>query len=270
MILMVVVEGGDDMPYLYKRIKTKNRDFVTRTKVLSYVISGEKKRRGFRQCKTSESRAERNKRNAKLKRKYLIYNNFDVGDWWLTLTNSQNSNPESAHKSMMYELSKIGKKLKRKGIPFVYFVKTEAGDRQRAHHHLIIKNTAPGIAEMIVKAWQKYGRIADQRQIYNLENGKLVSYFLDGGDHKELTFEKFSHSRNLKEPEIEKRLYPANSFREIPKPPDDNYITENKKEIRIKYKIENLYNGFPDRDGYVFQYYELAKIRKNLGGDDYA
>ena len=257
------------MPYLYKRIKTKNRDFVIRTKVLSYVISGEKKRRGFRQCKTSESRAERNRRNAKLKQKYLIYNNFDVGDWWLTLTHSEDRDPEAAHKIMMYELSKISKKLKRRGIPFVYFVKTEAGERQRAHHHLLIKNTAPGIAEMIVEAWQKYGRIADQRQIYNLENGKLVNYFLNGGDHKELNFEKFSHSRNLKEPEVEKRIYPANSFREMPKAPEAESITEGKKSYKIKYRVENLYNGFPDLDGYVFQYYELAKIREDIGDDNF-
>ena len=255
------------MPYLYKRIKTKTRDFVVRTKVLSYVVSGEKKRRGFRQCKTSESRAERNRRNAKLKQKYLIYNNFDVGDWWLTLTHSAEIEPEKAHKIMMYELSKIGKKLKRKGIPFVYFVKTEAGERQRAHHHLIIKNTAPGIAEMIVSAWNDggFGRVSDQKKIYDLENGKLVSYFLDGGDHKELTFEKFSHSRNLKEPEVEKRIYPANSFREMPKAPEAEYITEGKKSYKIKYRVENLYNGFPDLDGYVFQYYELAKIREDIG-----
>lgn len=250
--------------YLYKRVRTKHRDFVSRTKVLSYTIKGSKRKRGVRCCKTSESRAERNKRNAILKHKFRMYNNFDVNDWWITLTNLVNRDPLEAHKLLMYELNKISKRLKRKGIPFVYYVKTEASDTQRVHHHLLIKNTCPGIAEMIVEAWLKYGRVSDQRKIYDLSNGKLISYILNGGNHKDLNFEKYSHSRNMTEPEVETRLYPADSFRERPKPPPDEYITEKKKEYKVRYEIENLYNGFPDIDGYIYQYYELTKIKEEL------
>lgn len=255
------------MAYLYKRVKTKHRDFVSRTKVLSYTIKGSKQKRGIRRFKTNESKAERNKRNADLKHKYLMYNNFDIGDWWITLTHSEIREPIEGHKLLMYELSKVGKRLKRKGIPFVYYIKTEASFTQRVHHHLIIKNNYPGIAEMIVDVWLKYGRVSDQRKIYDLENGKLISYIINGGNHKELTFEKYSHSRNMVEPEIEKRLYPADSFREHPKPPKDEYIVEKRQEYKIRYEIANLYNGFADIDGYVYQYYELAKVREIVSND---
>lgn len=242
------------MPVLYKRVKTKHRDFITRTKCFYYNNSSEKRRRGMRMCKTGESKKKRNKRNAYLKRKYEIYNNFDVGDLWITLTNRDAVDPNIAHKRMTGVMSITRKALKKKGTPLVYYGKTEAGENVRPHSHIIIKNTNPEIVGLILKQWQKYGNIKDIKSIYNLSNGKLVTYFLDGGDHKGLDFEKYSHSRNLEQPEIEKRIYPYDSFRTNPRPP--------KAEDGYKYVVKNLYNGFPDRDGYVYQEYELVKMKE--------
>ena len=245
------------MPYIYKRINTPHRDFVTRTKCYYYNVSNTKKKRGVRSAPTGEGKKKRNQRAAYLRRKYLIFNNFDKGDMWVTLTwraEALPESPEEAHRILMRVLSNLGRKLKRMGIVLIYFIKTEAGENQRVHHHLLIKNNFDVIS-MLYEYWKKYGKVKDFQEIYNMSNSKLVKYILDGGEHKELCFEKYSHSRNLKEPEIETRIYPAKSFKENPKPPKSD-------DEGIIWVIENLNNFCPDADGFVYQEYEL--VRRNV------
>jgi hypothetical protein len=94
-----------------------------------------------------------------------------------------------------------------------------------------------------------------------MESGNLIQYFLNGGNHKNLNFEKYSHSRNMKQPEIHTRILPYASFRENPKPPKSYYDNE-------EYIIQNLYNGYCDRDGFIQQEYEIVKKRKGIDGYD--
>lgn len=246
------------MAYIFKRVHTKHRDFVTRTKCYYYARPG-KKRRGVRVAPTGESKKKRNARQAYLKRKYLIYNNFDIGDFWITLTYINAKLPETveaAQKILMNVLSKLRKKLKRKNTPLVHFVKTELGEQGRVHHHLIIKNNFPVIS-YLYEYWKEFGNVKDFKEIYNLANGKLVNYMLrtpqedenDEADEKNEV--KFSHSRNLTMPEVETRIYPAESFRENPNPPKSD-------EDGKVWVIENLNNWFPDIDGYIYQEYELV------------
>ena len=240
--------------YLYKRVKTKHRDFITKTKCFYYNLDTVRKKRGVRTIKTSLSKQERNERAAYLHRKYLIYNNFDINDMWVTLTWKQDKlpdEPEQAHRILMNVLSNIRKKLARAGKPFIYFIKTEAGERQRVHHHLFIRNNFE-VVSVLYDYWGEYGNVRDFRKIYSFNDGRLVTYFLDGGEHKGLNYEKYSHSRNMREPEIEKRVEHHASFRENPKPP--------KSDEGEEYIIQNLYNGFPDIDGYAYQEYEVVKV----------
>ncbi|MCD8391544.1 MAG: hypothetical protein LUD03_06880 [Firmicutes bacterium] len=241
------------MPILYKRVITKHCEFVTRTKCFYYNTDNAKKPRGVRMCRTGEGKEKRNRHSAYLKRKYEMYNNFDVGDLWITLTHRENIEPEAAHKCMTGVMAKLRRKLKAKNIPLVYYAKTEAGATVRAHHHILIQNTSPEIAGLLLELWQEYGNIGHIKPIYNLSNGRLITYILDGGDHKGLTFEKYSHSRNLVQPEVIKRIVPFDSFRETPRVP--------KAEYGYKYTIRKLYNGFPDGDRYIYQEYELVKVR---------
>ena len=244
--------------YIQKKIKTKHRTFITKSKCFYYNPQKAKGRRGIRRYPTGESKQERNRRNANLKRKYQIYNNFDIGDMWITLTYNQDNIPKDgkeAHKTLMAALGKLQRKLKRKNIPLVYYIKTEAGTHCRVHHHLFVKNNF-AVIDMLYQLWRGYGKVKDFSQIYGMEDGRLVRYFLSGGDHKELNFEKYSHSRNLKEPEIETRILSAKSFREFPKPPKCD-------EEGMEYIIENLTNGYTDIDGYTYQEYEITKRKKS-------
>lgn len=251
------------MPYVYKRVHTPIKDFVTRTKCFYYTKPNEKKSRGVRMAPTPEGKQKRNARASYLGKKYLIYNNFSKGDWWITLTWNKDklpADPKEAHKTLMRIMSNIRKKLSRRGIEFYYFAKTEAGERQRVHHHLLIKNTFDVIS-VLYEYWEELGKVKDFSRIYNLQNGKLVKYILDGGEHKELNFEKYSHSRNLVKPEIETRIYPARSFKENPKPPKSD------DPERYEWVIENLNNFYPDIDGYIYQEYELVRREKNIEKD---
>lgn len=242
------------MPYLKKTIYTKHGIFVQKTKCFCYNLENTKKHRSVRLAPTPEGKQKRNERQKYLHNKYLMFNNFDVGDMWITLTYKEDTvpaDPKDAHKNLMNVLSKLQKKLKRKGIPLMHYVKTEAGENVRAHHHLLIRNNFQVIS-MLYEYWKEFGNVRDFREIYDIENGSLITYILDGGDHKELNFEKYSHSRNLEEPKVETKIYPSASFRENPKPPKPGIDG-------VEYEIRNLKNFFPDRDGFIYQEYEIVK-----------
>lgn len=244
------------MAYLKKMVRTQHRVYVQRVKCWCYNHASIRGKRRVRKFATSESKALRNKRAALNKRKYEIDNNFTIGDYWITLTWNKDRVPDEpikAHKELMSILAKISRKLKRKGIPLVYYAKTEAGEGQRVHHHLFIKNNFDVIGTLF-ELWKDNGKIKDFQEIYNMESGKLIEYFLNSGNHKELNFEKYSHSRGLKQPEIEVQIMPFKSFRENPKPPrsdDEGY----------QYIIQRLYNGYCDLDGFTYQEYELIKVK---------
>ncbi|MCC8160101.1 MAG: hypothetical protein LIO53_02075 [Oscillospiraceae bacterium] len=245
--------------YLYKRIITINGEYIERTKCFYYNPANSKKKRAVRLCKTSEGKKARNKRTADIKRKYDILNNFSAGDYWITLTHRESIGAEAADKQLMYVIGKVQRALKRKNIPFVYYAKTEAAEdcgksNVRPHHHLFIKNTSPEIVGLILKHWNTYGNVKDVKEIYNIRDGKLITYFQNPANHKMLTYEKYHHSRNLVSPEIEKRIYPADSFRENPRPPKC-------EEYGWHYEIANLKNSDPDIDGHIYQFYELVKVK---------
>lgn len=250
------------MAYLRKTVRTQHRVYVQRVKCWCYNHESIRGKRKVRKFATSESKAQRNKRAALNKRKYEIDNNFTTGDYWVTLTWGKDSVPNKpleAHKALMKILTKIARVQKKKGIPFVYYVKTEAGENQRVHHHMFIKNNAEFISSLF-ELWKDNGKIKDFQEVYNMESGKLIQYFLNGGNHKELDFEKYSHSRNLKQPEVEIQIMPFESFRENPKPPKATEETE--------YIIQNLFNGYCDIDGFIYQEYEIVKKRKGIDADD--
>lgn len=245
------------MLVLYKRVKTKHREFVYRTKCFYYNPSNSKKERGVRLSRTGEGKKKRNERQAYLKKKHDIYENFDVGDYWITLTYKNWIEPEEADKLLSEVMAKLQKKLKRKGIPFVWYKTTEASPTQRTHHHLLIRKTSPQISGLLLEYWNQYGHIRDIQEITNMSNGKLVTYFLDGSNHKNLTYKTFGHSRNLRKPEVITRVMTMNSIRENPKPPkcdDDGY----------RYEIvgSTVKNWFPDIDGFTYQEYELIKVKE--------
>lgn len=239
----------------YRRVKTKHREFIYRTKCFYYNPSNSKKTRAVRMSKTGENKQKRNERRAYLKIKHDVYENFDIGDWWVTLTYRYAVSPEEADKILSDVLAKVQKKLKRLGIPFVWYRTTEESERIRAHHHLLIRNTSPEIISILFDYWKEYGTIKEAKPIYNMSNGKLVKYFLDS-DHKDITYKTFSHSRNLRKPEEVIRVLPMASVRENPKPPkcdEDGYKYEVDKTT-----VFNFDNGL---DGFTYQEYEIYKVK---------
>lgn len=249
------------MAYLKKVIKTQHRVYVQRVKCWCYNRESVRGKRRIRRFASSESKLLRNRRAADNRRKYEIDNNFTVGDYWVTLTWNADrvpDDPNEAHRELMSAIAKIARRQRKKGAPFVYYVKTEAGERQRVHHHLFIKNNREVIGELF-GLWKDNGRVKDFREIYEMESGKLIAYFLNSANHKCLCFEKYSHSRGLKQPEITVQILPFASFRESPKPPIGDDGTE--------YIVQNLYNGYCDLDGFVYQEYEIIKKKPPGGGN---
>lgn len=242
------------MLVLRNQVITKHREFIYYSKCFYYNPSNSKKKRGVRINISGEGKKARNKRQAYLKIKHDCFENFDVGDYWVTLTYNKWIDFAEADKILGKVLSKIQKRLKRKNIPFVWYKVTEGSDTQRAHHHLLIRNTSPEIISMLLGYWKEYGIVTDPKEITDMESGNLVKYFLDGGKHKNLTYQKFGHSRNLRKPKEIKRVVHMNSIRENPRPPKC-------EEYGYKYKIENIFTGYKDIDGFTYQEYELVKVK---------
>lgn len=238
-----------------RRVKTKHREFIYKTKCFYYNPSNSKKTRAVRMCKTGEGKKKRNEHKSYLGIKHKAYENFDIGDWWVTFTHKTPTEPEEAKKILANVLSKTRKKLKRKDIPFVWYSTTEASERTPAHHHLLIRNTSPEIISIIFDYWKEYGIVKEAKPIYNMSNGKLVKYFLDG-DHKGMTYKTFSHSRNLREPEEIIRVLPMASVRENPKPPKC-------EEYGYKYEVDKttVFNFDNGLDGFTYQEYEIFKVK---------
>lgn len=250
------------MLVLYKRVKTKHREFIYRTKCFYYNPSNSKKPRAVRTASTGEGKKKRNAHQKYLKIKHDCYENYDIGDWWVTLTHSIWRDPEEAEEILRRVLAKLQKKLKRKGIPFVYHKTTEASETQRVHHHLLIRNTSPELITMLLEYWNEYGRVRDVQPITDMESGKLVKYFLDAPNHKNLTYKTFGHSRNLRKPEVITRVMPVASVRENPKPPKC-------EEYGFKYVVDpqTIYNHDYDASGFTYQEYEIYKVRVTETGE---
>ncbi len=240
----------------YRRVKTKHREFIYKTKCFYYNPANSKKPRGVRMCATGEGKKKRNAHKSYITHKHRIYENFDIGDWWVTLTHKAFTDPKEAKKILSNVLAKVRKKLKRKGVPFVWYETTEASERTPAHHHLLIRNTSPEIIDMIFAYWDEYGIIKESKPIYNMSSGKLVKYFLDG-DHKCMTYKTFSHSRNnLREPEEFIRVMPVGAVRETPKPPKCD-------EYGYRYEVDkkSVVNFDAGIDGFTYQEYEIVKVK---------
>lgn len=151
-----------------------------------------------------------NDKNARKRVARLIENNFDKGDYWVTLTYTDKNIPESmdkALKDMKNYIRRINYRRKKKGLgnsKYIYITewKTEkGGEKIRCHHHLLI-DASLSMDEM-EKTW-KLGRRNNVRRIYPDENGLagLAQYLTKDPKGRK----RWKGSQNLKQP-IERKSY---------------------------------------------------------------
>lgn len=207
-------------------------------------------KRGKNITPTTKEQKRINKRISERKRQWTASANFTKGDWWVTLTYRRQERPEenkAAHKILTKTLSQLRRKLKRQRTEFYYMGKTERGEKGAVHHHLLIKNNFD--IGRLIELW-KYGRV-DIVSIYTGSMAILSDYINKDSNasakHKNKLEQKLREtlhtaSRNLKKPEIKKKVINASTFSEMPAHKKDYYII-------------HCYNGFQSEAGYMYQEY---------------
>lgn len=229
------------MPYIKKTVIAGDNIYIYKHFAIRY---GKKIARGRKCGTTPPKQKEVNRRIQADKKMWVFLENFQKGDYWITLTYRREERPndlETASSDIEKLLHKLARKLKAKGTRLEYMRLTERGEYGGVHHHLIIKNNFD--IGILNRLWKK-GKV-EIDNVYSENPIKLAEYFSKG--RKETSEKKYSQSRNLVMPEIKVEVMTASSWR---------------KEVKPKkgYEIYELFNGYHDLIGYEYQRVIMRRI----------
>jgi len=168
-----------------------------------------------------------NLRNAERKLRLLLNTNFVDGDYNITLTYSPNAPPptwEQAKKDWKRFLRRLRKIYADAGQELKWLVVTAIGKKHgRLHHHLVCSAGVPlGDIQLAWGLGKVRAGVLDTEGQY----GGLAKYLIDqkraapeDGEH----VQRWSCSRNLAQPRVERRAVKAGSWREHINPPAGYY-----------------------------------------------
>ena len=175
--------------------------------------------------------------------------NFGEDDYFVTLTYKGDApNQEEAKQRLDKFLRGIRLDYRKLGSELKYIVVTE-WQGKRIHHHIVM-NGLPETPKLLKKNWphgQPDMKLLDESGDYDA----LAEYLIK---ETEKTFrdpestrkQRYTCSRNLLNPEPERKKIKAKSFRQTPKPPKGYKIVEG-----------TLVSGVSEVSGYLYQYYKL-------------
>lgn len=109
-----------------------------------------------RRAASTIKRELQNQKTSFLKLELLLYENFNLDDWFVSLTYDSNHLPSNwrvALKKMPYFLTKVRTRRKKAGLSYSYLYVNEClhGDK-RPNHHLVIKK-GPESKELLEELW---------------------------------------------------------------------------------------------------------------------
>lgn len=238
---------------MYWKREERYGNRITIRKYHSFDAQGQKRRRR-KQRPTEESVRRANERNAERKLRMLLINNFDKGDQFLTLTyrDAERPDAELAKKTLRNFLRRLRRSYEAKGHSLKYIVVTE-WQGKNIHHHMVINNI-PELPSMLVDQWG-HGGIHSTPLYKDHDYGGLAAYLIKetsktynqpGSPFRQ----RWTCSKNLEQPQVEKQLIRADSWREEPKVP------ETLQAAGYMIDRDSIINGV-DIFGYPFQEYTM-------------
>lgn len=210
-----------------------------------YGAPGEK--REPKKKATPEQIAAQNQRNREKKIRWLLKNNFQPNDYWVTLTYRRDERPESiedAKADAARTLDRLRYRYKKLGEPLKWMMAIEIGSRGGIHLHLVINRVPDGDA-LITGCW---------------EHGATgIKLLYEQGDFKDLASYiakeppssgkgKYYHSRNLKMPKIETKPMKRKTWPQEPRVPKGYYLDK-----------DSLVEGINPVTGHPYRHYTLIK-----------
>lgn len=230
-----------------------NRKEIRKYHTFQYQGTGRMRRP--KEKPTTERAEKRNERAAIRKLKQLMINNFVLGDWHITLTypNETRPDPAGARKILKRFFERIRKEYRKYGKEFKYVMVTE-WESTNLHHHVAV-NDIPGIGKLFRELWPGGVFFSPLYENYNYEG--LAEYFVKETrtsfrDPLSPFHQRYTCSRNLKKPVVERQIIRSDEWREDPRP--------SKKEAEQGYSLDrdSVFVGFDD-GGYPFQEYILVR-----------
>lgn len=194
------------MPYIRRRVYVADRIEERRYRC---TRTGKGIPRGKNKGITPADVAIINEINARENLRLLIDHNFGAGDMHLTLTYAGNQPPlEEAKKSLKGFFRRLRAYYRSLGIELKYIATTEYRGH-RVHHHVIINAPEQGInLKKLSKLWghsRPYITPLDDSGDYRSLGEYLIKEQLIEVDGR-CTGKRWSQSRNLKKPKVEKEI----------------------------------------------------------------
>lgn len=200
---------------------------------------------------TTEQQEQVNIRQTIEHLRWLLNENFREGDAHVEFTFKLECRPDTYDELVKYKdklIKKLRREYRKQGKELKYVYVLEAGKRGAFHIHMVIND----VNLRTLKDCWPYGRIFTSTLDETGQYGKLASYLIkEKGKKKVENYggKAYSPSRNLKRPEVEKKvIWNRDFYKEDPEPEPGYYIDK-----------ESINRGLT-KDGYPFLEYILVKI----------
>lgn len=242
---------------MYDKITCRIRDKVEVSKHYSGRFGAPGMKREEKRKPTPEEMAKQNhwRRCRDLRR--LMEQNFEKGDWHVTLTCRKEERPtkEEAPKVIRDFLGKLRGEYKKRGWDFKYVISCEVGDRGAVHWHMVVNsmsNEETNTHKLIQNLWER-GRPYFSPLDNPDDLSKLVDYMVKEASKridKGETIEKmsYSRSRNLKKPKERREKVRSTGWRKEPKIPEGWELVPG-----------SLVNGVNKFTGLPYQHYTIRR-----------
>ena len=207
------------MPYLLKKTKVRDKVYIEKAYSSRY---GRNTVPGPKEKQTPERLKKQHQKERIKKLNWLIEENFEIGDYHLTLTFSKENRTCDKEKlqNIMKEFMKDLRKIYKKAGQELKYIKVTEKKKSCVHFHMII-NSIPDLHKVLPKIWKK-GRMY-MEPLFESECGfeQLASYLIKekGTGEKETGERSYTHSRNLVVPETKVTVIRSVKWTQQPKAP---------------------------------------------------
>ena len=208
------MKEADTMPYIYKEYHAGATIEIHKTYSARY---GKQIPRGPNIKPTSEAVKRNNERQAEMKLRLLLNENFRNGDLFVTLTYREAPEIPEAKKGLAKFLRNLRSKYKSDGGELKYICVTEYLNK-RIHHHIVVNSIDPRIIQEVwkrglVRSESLYGNDFAGLAAYLIKETKKTFREPDSPSHK-----RWNQSKNLVMPKPIVKIIKAKQWSDKPKP----------------------------------------------------
>lgn len=250
------------MAYIKKTVRAGRTIEVIKYHDRAHGRKGGKREK--RKGPTSPRQALSNAQRREQRLRWLLNENFEDGDLFLTIVyirrmGEEPISPEKMKENFNRFIRKLRVEYRKRGKELKWVHSMEIGSRGARHHHIVLNYMD---VRLIMKVW--YEAVPDPEEgkgsafhpnPLNTDGqyGKVAAYMMKQtarklDDEDRLQGKAYSCSRNLRKPKVEKEVVGASTFRKEPAPIKGYYI-EKGSIIRSQ-----------DGDGYDYLAYRMIQI----------